>query len=58
MANSTKGADIRNALVKVEVEGVTGRIVFDVNGDADKNMAFIKVVQDGQFKFLKTVSIK
>ncbi len=58
MANSTKGADIRNALVKVEVEGVTGRIVFDVNGDADKNMAFIKVVQNGQFKFLKTVSIK
>jgi branched-chain amino acid transport system substrate-binding protein len=58
MANSTKGSDIRNALVKVEVEGVTGRIVFDVNGDADKNMAFIKVVQNGQFKFLKTVSIK
>ena len=57
MANSTKGADIRDALVKVELEGVTGRIVFDVNGDADKNMAFIKVVQNGQFKFLKTVSV-
>jgi len=36
---------------------VTGRIVFDANGDADKNMAFIKVVQNGQFKFLKTVSV-
>ncbi|MHC1692518.1 MAG: ABC transporter substrate-binding protein [Sphaerochaetaceae bacterium] len=57
-AKSTNGAAIRDALVKVEVEGVTGRIVFDVNGDADKNMAFIKVIQNGQFKFLKTVTIK
>lgn len=57
-AKSTNGAAIRDALVKVEVEGVTGRIVFDANGDADKNMAFIKVIQNGQFKFLKTVTIK
>jgi branched-chain amino acid transport system substrate-binding protein len=57
-ANSSKGTAIRDALVGVEVEGVTGRIVFDANGDAAKNMAFIKIVQNGQFKFLKTVSIK
>ena len=37
--------------------GVTGRSVFDDNGDADKNMACIKVGEDGQFKFLKTVSV-
>lgn len=58
IANSTEGPAIRDALTKVKVEGVTGQITFDANGDADKNMAFIKVIEDGQFKFLKTVSVK
>jgi len=57
MANSSKGPAIRDALAKVDLEGVTGRITFDQNGDADKDMAFIKVVEKGQFKFLKTVSV-
>ncbi|MEA5031396.1 MAG: ABC transporter substrate-binding protein [Sphaerochaeta sp.] len=56
-ANSTKGPAIRDALVNVSVEGVTGKIVFDKNGDADKDLAFIKVIENGQFKFLKTVSV-
>ena len=57
LANSSKGPAIRDALAKVDLEGVTGRITFDQNGDADKDMAFIKVVEKGQFKFLKTVSV-
>ncbi|MFA5446875.1 MAG: ABC transporter substrate-binding protein [Sphaerochaeta sp.] len=57
LANSTKGPAIRDALALVDIEGVTGRIIFDENGDADKDMAFIKVVENGQFKFLKTVSV-
>jgi branched-chain amino acid transport system substrate-binding protein len=57
LANSSKGPAIRDALAKVDLEGVTGRITFDENGDADKDMAFIKVVEKGQFKFLKTVSV-
>ncbi|WP_345907409.1 ABC transporter substrate-binding protein [Sphaerochaeta sp. UBA5849] len=57
LANSSKGPAIRDALAKVDVEGVTGRIVFNENGDANKDMAFIKVVEGGQFKFLKTVSV-
>ena len=57
LANSIKGPAIRDALAKVDLEGVTGRIVFDTNGDANKDMAFIKVVENGQFKFLKTVSV-
>ena len=57
MANSSKGPAIRDAVAKVDLEGVTGRITFDKNGDADKDMAFIKVVETGQFKFLKTVSV-
>ena len=57
-ANSTKGEAIRNALVGVKIEGVTGAIAFDANGDAAKDMAFIKIVENGQFKFLKTVSVQ
>ncbi len=56
-ANSSEGPAIRDALAGISVEGVTGKITFDPNGDADKDMAFIKTVKDGQFKFLKTVSV-
>jgi len=56
-ANSTDSTAIRDALTKVSFEGVTGSISFDENGDAKKDMAFIKTVQDGQFKFLKTVTV-
>ena len=57
-ANSTDSVKIREALVNVNIEGVTGAISFDNEGDAKKNMAFIKTVQDGKFKFLKTVSVE
>jgi branched-chain amino acid transport system substrate-binding protein len=56
-ANSTEGEAIRNALTGVEVVGVTGSITFNETGDANKDMAFIKIVENGQFKFLKTVTI-
>lgn len=57
-ANSTEGAAIKDALKGVEVVGVTGSITFDEKGDAKKNMAFIKIVENGQFKFLKTVTVE
>ncbi len=56
-ADSVDPNAIRDALVTTEFDGVTGHISFDENGDADKNMAFIKVVEGGQFKFLQTVTI-
>ena len=56
-AGSTDPAAVRDALVNVQVTGVTGDIKFDENGDADKSLAFIKTVKDGQFQFLKTVSL-
>ncbi|MGB4657901.1 MAG: ABC transporter substrate-binding protein [Mobilitalea sp.] len=56
-AGSTDPKAIRDALVNVQIDGVTGNITFDENGDANKDMAFIKTVENGQFKFLKTVSI-
>ncbi len=56
-ADSVDPNAIRDALVTTEFDGVTGHISFDENGDANKDMAFIKVVEDGQFKFLKTVTV-
>lgn len=47
---------IRDALVNVAFDGVTGSISFDENGDAKKNVAYIKQVKDGKFEFLKTQS--
>ncbi len=56
-AGSTDSTAIRDALVNVKIDGVTGSISFDENGDAKKDMAFIKTVESGAFKFLKTVTI-
>ena len=57
-ADSVDPAAIRDALVNVEAEGVTGTIKFDENGDADKSLAFVKTVQDGQITFLTTTSLE
>lgn len=57
-ANSTDSVAIRDALVNVSIDGVTGSISFDENGDAKKDMAFIKTVENGAFKFLKTVTVE
>ena len=57
-AKSTDSTAIRDALVNVKIDGVTGSISFDQNGDANKDMAFIKTVESGDFKFLKTVTVE
>lgn len=56
-ANSTNGTAIRDALEGVSLVGVTGAISFDEIGDANKDMAFIKTVENGAFKFLMTVTV-
>lgn len=56
-AGSTTGSDIQVALGDVQYEGVTGSITFDENGDAIKNMAYIQVVEDGEFTFEEVVTI-
>jgi branched-chain amino acid transport system substrate-binding protein len=56
-AGSTDSTAIRDALVNAKIDGVTGSISFDENGDAKKDMAFIKTVEGGAFKFLKTVTV-
>lgn len=56
-AGSTDTAAIRDALAKVSYAGVTGAVTFDENGDANKDMAYIKTIKDGKFEFLKTVKV-
>ena len=54
--------DIRDALVNVSFDGVTGAISFDENGDAVKDTAYIKTITEEslttkEFKFLRTQSV-
>lgn len=45
---------LRDALVGVSYTGVTGAITFNEDGDANKDMAYIKTMTDGAFKFVGT----
>lgn len=56
-AGTTDGPALRDALAVVEFDGVTGHIKFDENGDAIKNMAIIKTVENGAFKYVDTVVV-
>ncbi|MGN0371487.1 MAG: ABC transporter substrate-binding protein [Enterocloster sp.] len=57
-AGSTDTTAIRDALKGVQLDGVTGSISFDENGDANKDMAFIKTIKDGKFQFLTTTTVE
>lgn len=58
-AASPAGTDVQAALPGVEYTGVTGAVTFNENGDANKDMAYIKTinVETGAFDFLKTQSV-
>ncbi|KAF5084221.1 Leucine-, isoleucine-, valine-, threonine-, and alanine-binding protein [anaerobic digester metagenome] len=55
-AEALNSVALRDALKAVSFSGVTGAISFDDNGDAVKNVAYIKQIKDGKFNFLKTQS--
>lgn len=58
LAGSTDGETLRDALFKVDFEGVTGNITFDqTTGDANKDMAYIKKAAGDAFEFVKTQSV-
>ena len=57
-AGSTDGAAIQAAIKDVTIDGVTGNITFGENGDAKKNLAFIKTVKDGKITFLTTTTFE
>lgn len=57
-AGATDGPSIQAALNATDgFEGVTGSITFDKLGDAQKNMAVIKTVKNGEFEFVKAVTV-
>ncbi|MFV0515864.1 MAG: ABC transporter substrate-binding protein [Aminipila sp.] len=54
---------IKDALVDVSFDGVTGHISFDENGDAIKDTAYIKTVDENsiankEFKFIRTQTVE
>lgn len=56
-AGSTDGNAIREALTKLSFTGVTGDISFNSDGDANKNAAYVKEVENGKFVFKEVVRI-
>lgn len=58
-AGSADPKAIRDALAAtVDFEGATGMITIDSNGDAVKTEAIIKVVKDGKFNYLDSVTVE
>ena len=59
-AGSTKGADVIKALPAVTYEGVSGAIAFDQNGDAVRDVAYVKKVnnESGKWDFVAQQSVR
>ncbi len=53
-AGSTKSTDVKKALPSVTYNGVSGSIAFDENGDAERDVAYIKKVNNtnGKWDFI------
>ena len=50
-AGSTDSEAIKNALAYVRYSGVTGDVIFDEEGDVDKDIIFIKGVDTAKGEF-------
>jgi branched-chain amino acid transport system substrate-binding protein len=59
-AGSSDSTAIKDALVKTQYTGVTGKIAFNETGDAIRDVAYIKSVNtaDGKWKFVAIQGIK
>ena len=59
-AGSTAPADVMAALPAVEYDGVSGHIAFDETGDAVRNMAYVKTVNNetGNWEFVTEQTIE
>lgn len=56
-AGSIEGPAVRDALSTLKYTGVTGDISFNADGDANKNAAYVKEVENGKFVFKEVVKI-
>ena len=58
-AQSTEGTAIQEALFNVDFDAVTGHISINPDtGDANKDMAYIKQANNGEFTFVKTQTVE
>lgn len=59
-AGSTKGADVKAALPSISYTGVSGLIEFDATGDAKRDVAYVKQVNNetGKWDFIAVQSVK
>lgn len=59
-AGSTKGIDVMKALPGVKYTGVSGAIEFDETGDAKRDVAYVKQVDNetGKWKFIAVQKVK
>ena len=59
-AGSTKGADVKAALPGISYTGVSGLIEFDATGDAKRDVAYVKQVNNetGKWDFIAVQSVK
>lgn len=55
-AGSLKGSDIRDALMSIQIEGVTGRISFDQDRNPKGKSAVILQIRNGVQNYLTTVN--
>jgi len=60
LAGSTKGADVKKALPAVSYKGVSGAIAFDSTGDAVRDVAYVKKVNNstGKWDFVAQQSVR
>ncbi|HZJ86489.1 MAG TPA: ABC transporter substrate-binding protein [Erysipelotrichaceae bacterium] len=56
-AGSTESSDLVNQLLKTEITGVTGNFVFSENGDPQKSISIIQII-DGQLVLIDKVTSK
>ena len=56
-AGSTESSDLVNQLLKTEITGVTGNFVFSENGDLQKSISIIQII-DGQLVLVDKVASK
>lgn len=56
-AGSTESSDLVNQLLKTELTGVTGNFVFSENGDPQKSISIIQII-DGQLVLIDKVTSK
>ena len=59
-AGSINGADVMAALPATEIDGVSGHIAFDENGDAIRSFAYVKTVNNetGDWELLAVQSVE